>query len=335
MPLAETPAAPVSIADEEHAENISYLETLAEHTFGLWDEVWVGFSWPSYYINHTRRVRNLCLQMAQPEGGDPKLLEYAAVLHDITKRYDGEIIRDARGNRAVGPGGLWQNQPLPPPPGSMSMVTEIYDRESLTGSLHSESGAVVADHLLQILGMDDATRESASQVIRDHVRLRDENGAIAPPELLESRILYDADTLDANLGLVAFYRNIQIHTHKLIRECGHATLKKYVGFIPRWLQMKQPFVDMMTTDRGRRLAHRRQGRVEAAYRDLMNEIGDVKRFRDEGLMGVIEFFMGRNESPDLVRDLQDLRDTWLPNGPKQPYVHSFFQDLEDEIAGKK
>jgi len=145
----------------------------------------------------------------------------------------------------------------------------------------------------------------------------------------------DADTLDANMGLVAFYRNIQIHTHKLIRECGHATLRKYVSFIPHWLQMKQPFIKMMTTDTGRRLAQERQQRNEAAYRHLMPEIDDIKRFRGEGLMGVIEFFMMCNGNPDLQRDLRDLQTKWLTDGPKQPYVQTFCRDLEDEIAGRK
>jgi len=333
--LAKTPCTPLLLMDEEHTENISYLETLAEHTFALWNELWVGFSWQSYYINHTRRVRDLCLSMAPSEGADPALLEYAAILHDITKRYDGEIIRDAQGNRVIGADGLWQNQPLPPAPGSMSLVTEIYDRKGLAGSLHSESGAVVADELMQTIGLQDEVREGVCQVIRDHVRLRGEDNAIEPPEMIESRVLYDADTLDANMGLVAFYRNIQIHTHKLIRECGHATLRKYVSFIPHWLQMKQPFIKMMTTDTGRRLAQERQQRNEAAYRHLMPEIDDIKRFRGEGLMGVIEFFMMCNGNPDLQRDLRDLQTKWLTDGPKQPYVQTFCRDLEDEIAGRK
>lgn len=333
--LAETPCTPLCTIDEEHVENISYLETLAEQTFALWSEVWVGFSWRSYYINHTRRVRSLCLSMARSESADPTLLEYAAILHDITKRYDGEIIRDAQGNRIVGADGLWQNQPLPPASGSVSMVTEIYDRRDLAGSLHSESGAVVADELLRTLGLPDSVRDRIGQIIRDHVRLRGEDDTIEPPQTIESRVLYDADTLDANMGLVAFYRNIQIHTHKLIRECGHATLRKYVSFIPHWLQMKQPFVEMMTTDTGRSLAQQRQQRNEAAYRHLMTELQDIKRFRDEGLMGILEFFMARNEDPDLQRDLRDLQEEWLTDGPKQPYVQTFCRDLEDETVGRK
>ena len=74
-------------------------ETVVE-TFGLWDVVRVGFSWRRYYLDHTLQVENLSLRLGREIGADPDQLRVAAMLHDITKRYDGAILRDAE-NRAV------------------------------------------------------------------------------------------------------------------------------------------------------------------------------------------------------------------------------------------
>ena len=83
---------------------------------------------------------------------------------------------------------------------------------------------------------------------------------------LEGRVLYDADTIDANIGLPAFYRNIQISSARAgqpvrppRRELRRvAAEKNFPGTwttylkerIPTWIEGKQrDFVPKMTTGR--------------------------------------------------------------------------------------
>ena len=88
------------------------LEELVRATFLLWEEKWVGFSWRHYYFNHTQRVRALSLEIGRREHADLRKLEYAALLHDITKRYDGKIVSDKDGNRILDENGFWRRPPI-------------------------------------------------------------------------------------------------------------------------------------------------------------------------------------------------------------------------------
>src|SRR5207302_4859487 len=74
------------------------------------------------------------------------------------------------------------------------------------GRLRHVSGGSVADALLEEEGVDPEFRARVAQAIREHLLAGD--GAS-----LEGQVLYDADTIDANIGLPAFYRNIQISLH--------------------------------------------------------------------------------------------------------------------------
>src|SRR5438132_507422 len=78
--------------------------------------------------------------------------------------------------------------------------------------------------------------------------------------LVESRILYDADTIDPNVGLTAFYRNIQINAGGWHRRGETPDLEAYVRGLPRWVNMKDEFMDHMLTQRGREIAAERQQR---------------------------------------------------------------------------
>src|SRR5438128_12366101 len=89
---------------------LAEVEALVRETFALWDVVRVGFSWRNYYLNHTYRIRNLSVQMAAAEGADADLLEMAAILHDITKRDDGNILTARDGTRALAAEGFWRKE---------------------------------------------------------------------------------------------------------------------------------------------------------------------------------------------------------------------------------
>src|SRR6185437_8927571 len=146
---------------------LTELEALTRETYQLWNEIWVGFSWRNYTYDHVMRVRNLARTVAAREGGDVRVLEFAATLHDITKSYDGEILmRD--GQRVLDPDGFWINAKLPPV--RLNRVTELYDRLGLEGTVHHHSGGQIATALLAEYGFDEDFRASVREMISAHLK---------------------------------------------------------------------------------------------------------------------------------------------------------------------
>ena len=171
---------------------LSELEGLVRETYTLWDEEWVGFSWRNYTYDHVQRVRALARTIGAEEGADDRVLNFAGLLHDITKAYDGEIITDEQGNRVLDENGFWQNETLAP--ARENVVTEVYDRLALAGQLHNVSGAHMADWLLSERGYSADFRVAVGAAIEAHL-LADDSATV------EGRSLYDADTIDANIGM--------------------------------------------------------------------------------------------------------------------------------------
>ena len=54
----------------------------------------------------------------------------------------------------------------------------------------------------------------------------------------EARVLSDADLIDANLGLVAFYRNIQIHAGRMLQQTGSVNAVAYLDLAERWISSR-------------------------------------------------------------------------------------------------
>src|SRR5262249_54567140 len=96
-------------------------------------------------------------------------------------------------------------------PDRSNWVTKLYDELELKGLIHHVSGAVVADRVLGEYGFEAPYREAVAEVVRGH--LKPENLSEAEfnrrYRLMESRILYDADTISPTLGLPPFSRNAQ------------------------------------------------------------------------------------------------------------------------------
>ncbi len=319
-------------AEASHRANLEQLETLVGETFALWSEVWVGFSWRAYYLNHTRRVRALCGRMAAAEEADPLVLDYASLLHDITKRYDGGILKDGSGKRVVDANGFWRTERLLPK--DENRVTRLYERLNLHGMVHSVSGSRVVRALLREMGVCDELVRQVAVVIRDHVRPSDHGDPGGTRRPVESEVLHDADMLDANLGLVAFYRNIQIHTQRTAEDsAGGDPLLRYLRYLPSWIEMKEPFIPRMATRSGRRLALARQQRVQRVYAELREELQAISRTRANGLSGILDFFMSTNSDPDLERDRAFLERSWLPSRTATEAAKRFCTQLAREIAG--
>jgi len=329
---------------------LAEVEALVRETFALWDVVRVGFSWRNYYLNHTYRIRNLSVQMAAAEGGDADLLEMAAILHDITKRYDGNILTGPDGKRVLDEEGFWRNEMIMPD--RRNWVTELYDELELQGLIHHVSGAVITDRVLGEYGFEAPYRETVAEVVRGH--LKPENLSEAEFKrryrLVESRILYDADTIDPNVGLTAFYRNIQINAGGWLRRGVTPDLGEYIRGLPRWVNMKDEFIDKMTTQRGREIAAERQQRNRQLCAQLVDELEALALNEAYGMLGCVRYLMTDAEDPSLHRHARGLREQWLPEreqalAAERAYdrdaaaeslqrARGFIALLESEIAGQ-
>ena len=309
------------------------LNELVKETFLLWDEIWVGFSWRHYYFNHTQRVRALSLEIGRREGADLRKLEYSALLHDITKRYDGRVLTDGQGKRILDENGFWYNELLMPR--GENIVTRLYRELNQFGKLHNVSGASVAQKLLESYGLPSGFCSSVGSVIRSHLNPDMYEDGSSPADIVEKRILYEADTIDANIGLPAFYRNVQIRTHYARVEKGRSDLEEYVSHIEPWIDGKTFFVDRIETKTGKHLAKRRLNRMRRISCQITKELDeDFHLGLRYGLLGIIREFMDRNQDPDLLDVMSFLSSSWIPQRRKMlkterdPIARLIFQDAE-------
>jgi HD superfamily phosphodiesterase len=280
------------------------LHELVRDTFLLWDEIWVGFSWRHYYFNHTQRVHALCLTIGRQEDADLRKLAYAATLHDITKRYDGKIFTDSQGKRILDDNGFWLNELLMPK--RENLVTRLYRTHNQFHKLHNVSGAVIAQKVLEMHGLPCDFCSSIGSIIKSHLR-PDVYNNDSSENLLEKKILYEADTIDANLGLTAFYRNIQIRTHRATPQKDEVALHRYVSTIEPWIERKAAFIDLMTTKTGINLARQRLERMKEVHSQIKEELqNNLHNSLEYGLLGVIKGFMDQNTNPNLESELNHL-----------------------------
>ena len=128
---------------------------------------------------------------------------------------------------------------------------------------------------------------------------------------IENQILYDADTMDPNVGYTAFFRNIHIHSHFALQR-GNFDLEDYVRNLPRWINSKQEFVDKLLTESSRQVAQARQDRNQHLFLQMVDELDDMEINRKYGLLGIIEYFVGETEDPHFLNQLDYLTNEWLP-----------------------
>ena len=279
-----------------YAQVLKELETLTTETFGLWEHNRVGFQWRHYTWNHTMRVRAMSMELGRREGGDVKLLEVAGTLHDITKRYDGVILTDDNGKRILDHNGFWLNEMLTP--ARKNIVTELYEKHNLHGKVHHESGAVITENILAMLA-----HLKPMNLTAEDFKLLYGN--------IENQILYDADTMDPNVGYTGFFRNIHIHAYFALQR-GNFDLEEYVRNLPRWINSKQEFVDKLLTESSREVGQIRQDRNQRLFAQMVDELDDMEINRKYGLLGVIEYFVSETEDPHFLNQLNYLQTEWLP-----------------------
>jgi len=294
-----------------YTQVLKELETLVNDTFALWEHNRVGFQWRHYPWNHTLRVRALSMELGRREGGDLKLLEVAGTLHDITKRYDGLILTDDNGQRILDHNGFWLNETIIPT--GQNLVTQLYEKHNLHGKVHHESGAVITENILARYDFAPEFVEAATAVVLAHLKPRHltaEDFKLLYGRI-ENQILYDADTIDPNVGYTAFFRNIHIHSYFVLQR-GAFVLENYVRNLPRWINSKQAFVDKLLTESSRAVAQARQDRNQQLFEQMVTELEDIEINRKYGLLGVIEYFVKETEDPHFANQIEYLQNQWLP-----------------------
>ncbi|HEX2034353.1 MAG TPA: HD domain-containing protein [Chloroflexota bacterium] len=331
-------AAQTLSADDE--ARLRTLDELVRETHLLWDQEWVGFSWRNYTYEHMQRVRGLARTLGAQEGAAGRVIEFAATLHDVTKSYDGEIIVGPDGKRILDENGFWKNEVLLPT--RQNRVTELYERLGLHGTLHNISGGRIADALLEEAGYAPDFRARVEQAIGEHLMA-------GPNASLEGKVLYDADTIDANIGLPAFYRNIQINLRgqdrqyerrgesfvQWLREHLPEFLHGYLRErIPSWIDGKErDFVPKMTTASGRQVALARLARLRQVNDGLITELEQLEQAVEDGCLAVVHYFMAHRDNPQLTAQLALLEQRWA--GRAQPVPPSeLLRHLRAEVAGE-
>jgi hypothetical protein len=324
---------------------LSDLDRLLRETYALWEPGWVTFNWRGYTYDHVQRVRGLAVTLYQreqtmPDPTEMRVVEMAALLHDITKPYDGEYLTDGAGKRVVNAHGHWLNE-VRRPQGS-NEVTALYDRLNLAGSVHHESGATLAYELLRAWGLDEALCGRVAETIRDHLQPRQG----AP---LASLCLYDADTLDANIGLPAFVRNIYINLHfydarktsespaleQLLADAPLDFLRPYIREkLPAWSEGKQrDFIPRLATASARALALTRLERLTATWAALGQELDDYAYYSRHGRLAVVLHYMRHRDEPSIADETTYLAQDWLLTHGATPQARDLIGQIEREIAG--
>ncbi|TAK25948.1 MAG: hypothetical protein EPO26_00960 [Chloroflexota bacterium] len=326
----------------DHDRALAELDALVRETYQLWDEEWVGFSWRNYTYDHMARVRALARTLGAVESAHDLVIRYGATLHDCTKSFDGEILMSADGKRVVDENGLWLNDYLPPK--RANKLTRVYDELDLHRTVHSKSGALVANHLLAEHGVEDAVRDHVQEVIHTHLMP-------GPDSSVEGKCLYDADTIDANIGLPAFYRNIRISMHRQedqyaqkgddldawLRDNRDEFLRGYLRERVRtWNEGKRnDFIPKLTMQSSRDVAAARVDRLNVILDDMSRELDDPgAAIGNGGALAIVWDFIERRRNPSLTEELARLELLHCTGGEKSAAAR-FIGDVRTEVAGNR
>jgi hypothetical protein len=208
--------------------------------------------------------------------------------------------------------------------------------------LHHESGAAVATELLRARGVAKPLVVGAATAIREHLLPTAEAS-------LEGRCLYDADTIDANIGLPAFVRNIYINLHfhdmrrkpeaptldTLLRDAPLDFLRPYVTEnLPRWAEGKlRDFPPKLMTRAGRELSLARMERLNTTFRSLADELADYATNSHQGSLAAMLHYMRHHDEPSIAAETNYLAQGWLSADGATPQARAFLAQLQREIAG--
>ncbi|MHB9032443.1 MAG: HD domain-containing protein [Anaerolineae bacterium] len=319
---------------------LNELDRLVRETCLLWAPGWVAYNWRNYTYDHIQRVRGLAVTLTRLEGGDLMVSELAALLHDITKPYDGDYLTDDQGKRLVDAEGFWISATRQPE--GENEITRLYASLGLAGKVHNRSGAILAGQILAARGYSSEVGERAAQAIAEHLGPK-------PDAPCEALCLYDADLVDANIGLPAFIRHIYIHQHFydqrraanqpaladiLVNE-PRTYLEPYIReALPRWVEGKaRDFPPQLRTKAGREIALARLSRIQAVSNRLIDELKEWDSLSVTGGAAVILYLLQRPEEPSIAAEIRALSDGWAGERVLSQDTRQSIADLAAEAAG--
>jgi len=313
---------------------------LLRETCALWEPGWVSYNWRAYSCDHSLRVRNLAVHLARETGADVAVCDCAGLLHDLTKLYDGDYLTDAQGKRLTNANGFWISATRSPL--AQNRVTKRYDEMQLAGQVHSRSGAVLARSLLDEAGCAAAFSERVAEAIAQHL-------GPSVDASIEAFCLYDADLIDANIGLPAFIRFLYINQHfydmrradeseptldqLLEREPG-VFLRSFLGeATPRWMAGKRSdFIPQLRTAAARDLATHRQTRLEEIVTAMQSETLSAPGFAANGGSGLLLRLLAYGGEPEINRELEELEGA-LAQGNWRASARDLVQYANREVLG--
>ncbi|NLG29210.1 MAG: hypothetical protein GX557_14965, partial [Chloroflexi bacterium] len=185
------------------------------------------------------------------------------------------------------------------------------------------------------------TCERAAVAIADH---------LSPPAdaRAESLCLYDADTIDANIGLPAFVRNIYIHLHFYEqRQASAESLDEllasepltYLGPYVReklkpWAEGKlRDFIPRLRTAAGRELAEARLRRLEAAFTQLEAELQTPAASLQHGGLAVLLHYMRHRDRASIAAETSSLAHDWALRNGASDAARALIQAIDSECRG--
>jgi len=71
-------------------QRVADIERIARGRLADWPAAWEGYHWPGYTWEHTLRVRALARRLGREAGADERVVDLAALLHDIEKEVGRE-----------------------------------------------------------------------------------------------------------------------------------------------------------------------------------------------------------------------------------------------------
>jgi len=177
------------------------------------------------------------------------------------------------------------------------------------------SGAFVAKKILESHGFKADFCNSVSSIIVSHLKPDSFNKDSL--DIIEKKILYEADTIDANIGLIAFYRNIQIHTHYMLAEKGKVDFQQYIKRLEPWIQRNVSIIEKMMTKTGIQIAMQRRKKMKDLTSRLKKELeNNFFKSLEYGVFGIIKLFIDNNSEPNLNEEMHYLFNEWIPERKK-------------------
>ena len=129
-------------------------------------------------------------------------------------------------------------------------------------------------------------------------------------------MLYDADTIDANIGLPAFHRNLFINLHR--EEVARPDFAEWVGprreefyrwylgeRVPTWINTRRPeFLGRLTTAAGRQVGAERYDRLGEFVDRLAAEIPAHALNGHGGGLAVLDYLIECRGNPRMSEQVE-------------------------------